>query len=260
MSKSQANSKPLFLGIDQTGAITKAGRPKPLEAMLLREGELIPCRLERLTQSALCKALAWPEIPSSLTIIADCVLGLPQGVRPGFYEALARAGQTDAFGRLAAQAFFESLERAEPLPRREVEVRCKANSVFQTHPFQKNIQTGTFRMWKDLAAEPGWFHFPVLDSGGARASTPIFEGYPSLSWKQLFGVNKRSPERLAALIQIRFPEINISVETKALIEKDPNLADAAVLALAGWYWLYKNKFSWLKYPKAQIEGWILGAD
>ena len=259
MARFFPKKRQIFIGIDQTGAVLSSGKPKPLEAIVLADGKLTPIRLPSLTASSLLQTLRWEIIPPTLTIIADCVLGLPEGVRPTFVNALSAAGDHPGFGRKSAQQFFSGFKKQEALPRRAVEVLCKANSVFQTHPFQKNIQTGTFRIWKDLASEPNWFYLPILGLGNRKFGTPIFEGYPTFSWKKLFPVTHREPSRLPELIKEHFPEIKLSETVACRLSRNANLADATVLALSGWRWLGARKPLIPRHTKARAEGWILGA-
>lgn len=259
--KKQLNSPgaSIYLGVDQTGAVRADGTPKPLAAAVLANGRIRPVFLDQLTARCLREMLESSDL-SSLRVVVDCVLGLPKDVKPRFREGLRRSLRTSGYGRPPARLFFESFECGEDLPRRQVEIQQRANSVFQTHPFQKNIQTGTFRIWKELASEPEWYCLPYLDGQFSPGLTPIFEGYPSLAWRKLLQVKSRQPEKLGALMKKHFPKIRMEREDQKKIERDPNLADAAVLALAGSVWLERRPFFWPPRSVAKYEGWILGAD
>lgn len=250
----------IFLGIDQTGAIFSNGKPKPLPACALLENEMVFFYLPALNKTEIEKNVGHLS-PTKTKIILDCVLGLPSAVPLSLRQAIASTKDVQGFGRKAAQEFFRTIEKYSSVerPRREVEALAKANSVFQEKPFQKNIQTGTFRLWKELSLEPSWYRFPHLGEENDRKRIPIFEGYPSYSWKFLFQTKHRNPQNFLPLFKAFFPKYKISKSSNISIQKDSNLLDAAVLALHAST-LPKLLFSLPKtstlYPTQ--EGWILG--
>ncbi len=250
----------IFLGIDQTGAVFTNGKPKPLPACAFIDNELDFFYLSNFSRFEIEKNLG-PLSPSKTKILLDCVLGLPRAVSLPLRKAISSTKRTQGFGRNVAMEFFRTIEQQSSVkkPRRIVEVLARANSVFQEKPFQKNIQTGTFRLWKELSQEPLWYRFPYLGEGYDGKRIPIFEGYPSFSWSALFQVKQRNPKKFLSLFKEKFPSCKIRRNSEALMQKDPNLLDAAVLALHAST-LAKSSFS---IPKKQPlyppqEGWILG--
>ena len=59
-------------------------------------------------------------------------------------------------------------------------------SVFKNKPFQKNVQTGTFRIWKDLGSDKEYenFSFWPYETESLNKYT-VCEAYPSLCRKEL---------------------------------------------------------------------------
>jgi hypothetical protein len=214
--------------------------------------------------------------------VVDSVLGLPSELKRGlerkgrsFRDYLLQAGKNTSYGRSAAEHFFQSiLEEASlspagsaSVPVREIEKKLGANSVFRTRPFQKNIQTGSFRIWSDLGKDPDWFWVMPheikeweVGSVPTHARAAICEGYPSFSWFKLFGAKSREPQKLPDLISERFPEVFFSKVQKEEIRQDADLADAVVLALAGYDAFYLNRYRYPAKRDLSWEGWILGAE
>lgn len=235
----------IFLGIDQTGAVDRRGRPKPLPACLIKNNSVSLFYLESFSEKIV---LLKPDL-----ICIDCVLGLPVTTQFSLREALAQTKDYKTFGRDVAQAFFANLGAGKKHTR-TVEVTLNANSVFTVHPFQKNIQTGTYRFWKEMAESPDWFYFPALPKEKVRKSNriPVVEGYPSYYWKILLKKNHRTPKELIKILKSAYPKLILKSSDIKLLEKDENLADALVLALAARK--FKNDLSRKSHP----EGWILG--
>lgn len=247
-----------YLGVDQTGAINTRGEPKPLPSCLIIGNQIRPFYLKKFNQHSLSEVLSPGEF-INLKICMDCVLGLPKELKLPWRMAIQKASEIKTYGRAPAQSFFREIlseRKIKHIPTRQVEALCRANSVFQERPFQKNIQTGTFRFWKEMALEPHWFYVPRLsgEKKYSRSRIPIMEGYPSLAWRLLFGVNRREPENLFRHLKTHFPEMRFSPVQLKLFQSDANLADAAVLALLARKLMNQE----LSGPATQ-EGWILGA-
>lgn len=233
--------------------------------------------LEAWTQDA---GVRW----SRVAIVLDVVIGLPATCWPAWAEGsggdrpwslFARAAATPGWGRPAGERFFETLlpgASAATLPRRLCEHDAGANSVFLTRPFQKNVQTGTFRVWKDLAGGEGgarWANVWAFDRRVAVRSAPwIFEGYPSLLWSKVFGHRRRAPARFADVLAAARA---LGVEASACacaslvrhVAASPDVADAAVLALGaacldvgGRLMVPFRAFETDVIPRG--EGWIAG--
>jgi hypothetical protein len=296
----------VFFGVDQTGATLQGGkkaRPLPC-AILIEESprawtstwrvELL--ELESASLGCFQDALSRAGVPAvewgSCALLLDCVLGLPHEVCAGseegasflwklFKKAAAYSYQGKSYGREAAEVFFaEILEQSgqKGIPTRQCEELAAANSVFRSRPFQKNIQTGTYRLWKDLGKElgreaSGWGNFwPAnLWSSPDLARPWIFEGYPSWIWKRVLGLPHRDSKLLKQLFDSGRMEFADRVRVKAsdwnLLLEDADLTDAFVLAIGGLA-LQDRKELWSpplfqgltpeQKKRIQREGWILG--
>lgn len=243
-----------FLGIDQTGAINHKGNPKPLPCCLITKNEIEFFYLDHLSKNQILKAISennWASV--DLFICMDCVIGLPRSLNLDWRQTTKKTLLYPGWGKSIAQRFFSDLlnecflraeKKSKDLPRRKSEIKLKANSVFQIHPFQKNIQTGTFRFWKELAISSDDFFAPAVDSLKNKKSQtqakspkpiPIFEGYPSHSWLVLFQSNTRDSKKISKHMKKFFPLLKWTLSHERKINKDANLADALLLALT----LYK---------------------
>lgn len=254
IKKGPEGSKPqpeiFFLGIDQTGAVDSKGRPKPLPAALIRGQTVEFFYLPALSKEHIEKKLG--SSTSQIMICADCVLGLPESVGVSWRAALKGLSNFTSYGRTPAQKYFYDLGKGE-IHKRKIEIACKANSVFQEKPFQKNIQTGTYRLWKDIFLNENDFWIPALEKKKTDLQIPLFEGYPSFSWKLLLQASTRSPKDLTSLIKKAKIGITWTKDHQAQAEKDPNLADAFLLALT------MQKFAGVAFDrKPTNEGHILG--
>jgi len=281
-----------FIGIDQTGASLNNGKSaKPLPVCVARETEKgkwqvhtqkekKPLTLPALTSDHIKDLLECLNLSNGLkktALIADCVLGLPKAVfhskKKGsdclwnlFQEAAAFKLGEKEFGRDVAEKFFEHLlpPKSKSYPRRVCEVWSESNSVFRSKPYQKNIQTGTFRMWKELGQNPTpWTYlWPYSEVENDRNDLPwIFEGYPSLIWKDYLGLSHRNPKKLKSILAN--VKTKVAVDSWTPLEKYPDHADSFVLV---WGAIHLQncsqllnpfqKFPSMKAPKR--EGWIMG--
>jgi len=227
------------------------------------------------------------RVGNPIRVLVDAVLGLPLDIttqiqKPGgnmadwFEQALAhherRLGlKRPARGRDPAEDFFATLLKRAGVggvPTRECERLAGANSVFVPRPYQKNVQTGTYRIWVELGAAlkgGDQFSFPhhgeMADAGlGGHSEGPrisIEESWPSLLWKRLLQAPHREPGNLQALLRdfgIRESfDIKVAESCLAHCVLHPDHADALVLALAGVI-LPSNSG---EIPTAG-EGWITG--
>lgn len=233
--------------------------------------------------SVLAAQLDRADLPSSLAMMVDCVFGLPADVSRAlghsprgaahiwrlFRRAADRPGDA-RFGRAVSEAFFADLVRDsrlsfDPLPRRDCERACMANSVFLTRPFQKNVQTGTHRIWRDLGeGARAWTRIWPFDA--PAPGTWLFESYPSLLWRELFGLRTRLRPALRAAATAYFRKrAKVTVDDWDFITADPERADAAVLALGGLALQLDGRlfepfagFDRRALPTLPLEGWITG--
>ena len=86
-----------------------------------------------------------------------------------------------------------------------------------------------------------------------QSQLPLFEGYPTYSWKKILGSNRRRPGDISNLLKQNKFDIRWTKENQNFVNKDSNFADAFVLALT----LSKLKNMAFKQNK-NIEGSILG--
>jgi hypothetical protein len=307
-----------YVGVDQTGAVVKRRGEtawKPLPAALIVPGTGRKLRIIAADKDR--KALAIDAfnagaiaslaalggtVPERIVTLVDCVLGLPspmrrhsESIRDLFSLATAFNDQTTIpMGRKRAAAFFHQLlcesnfqgAPGERWPLRHCERLTASNSVFQEHPFQKNVQSGTYRIWCDLGSlchsdcHPRlWPHDYHESSDGKIPGIGfpemiIAEGYPSLYWKKLFDLRSRQPASLRPAVNRTMERYKLTVESAdwELIESDPDLADAVVLGLAAF--VLDSRGLFLKAVnatdltsasvkpdmfEASYEGWIAGA-
>ncbi len=284
-----------FLGIDQTGAATHQGKKaKPLKCCLVNldrnpwevhtqidHKPLSLASLDRANLQWLLKPfnIAWPT--SKLAILADCVFGLPHKVveeitTPNtlnfpwelFQRAQLHTLGDSLYGRAVSESFFANLlPKSSAIPKRFCEQLSGSNSVFVTRPYQKNIQTGTYRIWRDLACSDSkpWLNiWPFNSKDNFQPDFPwIFEGYPSLLWRELFDIPTRNSSLL--LKKLKAPSFRrlFCFDSYRFLNTDPDLCDAVVLALAGAI-LQKEKALFTPFPgfwsspHLNSEGWICG--
>ena len=282
----------IFVGIDQTGASLRGGveaRPLPV-AVVEKVGDgawLVthdpsgrPLRLAAFAPEEVERVLresrgAKSSLGRHVAILADCVFGLPAATWPakhagnrGLWELFAHAAAHEGgYGLKPAAAYFANIlaragEQPERYPVRECERLSGANSVFRTHPFQKNIQCGTYRIWRDLGRTRGqWLNFRYFTpEREARSNKPwVFEAYPSLIWRELLMQRTRNLSELGRALKANAPEVAIDEASLAHIERDADAADAAVLAVGG-YLLQKKRLLFADAPRKDEgkEGWIVG--
>jgi hypothetical protein len=259
-----------YLGIDQTGAVDSRGRPKPLPTAILRP--LGPSGKYSLSTVWLPKFSAksldgLTNKPNTAIILLDCVLGLPArkhafGEKP-LRQAMNAAASHPGFGRKAASDFFltvlENLGPGESL--RACERIGKAMPVFLDKPFQRSIQAGAYRFWKDLGAEPEWCDFwPFTPKPQGRPI--LLESYASLFWRSVLGFPSRKPQELLGWLSSQKSWLEFNPQKIGAAAKDPNIADAIVLAVAGK--ILHEKHSLFQIPEGHLkkdalaEGWIAG--
>ncbi|MEY4631421.1 MAG: hypothetical protein RIQ81_1541 [Pseudomonadota bacterium] len=236
---------------------------------------------------------------ADVAVLVDSVLGLPYAknlhpfqLRDFFYKAATHEKNSkEKPGRERAADFFDGLLRqyykptpslgTAPFPRRICEAISGSNSVFQKHPFQKNIQSGTYRIWcdlghalipgEDLTAEPSiWPHDHLQATRTASKSMIIAEGYPSFYWRHLFSAPSRQPLNIESLTIHEFEKrkLKLACDSWQVLKKDPDAADAAILALSAFLLdLNHELFPDLRESPAArqsrqlsqilVEGWIV---
>lgn len=260
-----------FIGIDQTGAQKGSGvKALPCAVLTQTSGQwrILSTALEKLDQNSLEKLWKDHCENSKVWIALDSVLGLPTSSWPErtrLWDLFSSAAQTKGYGQRVAEAFFSQFAGSADIPKRVVEIKAGANSVFRSRPFQKNIQTGTFRSWKELGFDQKWLNLWPHDFLQVNPKQPsLAEVYPTHSWRKLFGFKSRSPEQIPSLLKSL--EIHCDTASQNHFTKDADAADACIAALTAYTICKKeNPFSRLSktlYQRYQLdkEGWILGVD
>ncbi len=263
-----------FYGIDQTGALASKGRDaRPLATALYhKQGNAWSLSLARIPsfskfelEGAFSRSLC-----KSTLILVDAVLWPmfgkgAKGLRRGFLEAASFTHNSKHYGREVAERFFRSAlatqfpsavrSKVRVYPRRECEKRAQANSVFQTRPYQRNIQCGTFRIWKNLGAYPEWcMYWPFQTQSNLPT---LAEGYPSEIWRKVFGLKTRDREQLSKMLA----RVRMSAQDRDLISRDADFADAAVLAMGSARMMARSSMVLTPSVTRSMlnrEGWIFG--
>jgi hypothetical protein len=228
-----------------------------------------------------------------LIVAIDCVMGLPTGVPCNphwgqgrsmllqlFLEAAHHQNQLklrgDApYGMEASRSFFRKLypdgaqdqKRPPRPPQRWVENLLRANSVFRERPFQKNIQSGTYRIWADLgeSSHLDRLHFWPFDHvARCQAGECVFvECYPSHLWRVDWDIARRNPENLISKLDQADRPLRLSPQDRQVLLSSPDHCDALVNAL-GYINRWESNPIEPPYPDArrvlEKEGWILGAE
>lgn len=243
----------IFIGIDQTGAINAKGIPKPLPACALIKNEVHFFYLSTLDRIEIEKQVGTLN-PTQTFVCLDCVLGVADSLEYTFSEVLQKIHTVEGYGRKIASKFFREIGDGK-IHRRKIEIQAKANSVFQEHPFQKNIQTGTFRFWKEISENRDDFYISALEKQKNKLQIPLIEGYPTHIWRTALKSKFRRPENLGLILRELKSDLIWNRKHASFVKKDPNLADAFVLAFGAKY-LHKP----VKFKRIHPEGRILGLE
>jgi hypothetical protein len=266
---------------------------------------LHPDNLDGLLRENNCLT-AHQTVDSRVALLIDSVFGLPSTVWPfdkapgaeTLWHLFARTAldtnERKGFGLKPAAHFFEELlnsahghlPRAKAqlspasghslirrdgtpitdLPTRTCERLAGANSVFRTRPYQRNIQCGTYRIWRDLGSlgKP-WANIRCFETRSTvRNDRPwIFEAYPSLLWRKLLQIRTRQLGQLPSALKMCEPTIHLTEQGRALIARNPDHADAAVLAVCGGLLQKAGKlFAPIPLDNYLLgrEGWIVGLE
>lgn len=249
-------------GIDQTGAALSDTRSKPLKAAELTfdlEYRLIDLNFIQIANLSDWISTLDQKIKNHIFI--DCVFGLPFDLYKSKPELeirdwIQKAGAFNVngknYGLDVSEEFFKTLKSYYNLenlthPKRTVESALKSNSVFTTRPFQKNIQTGTFRIWKELSFVLDQVLIWPIDAPIINSSHVIlYEVYPSYFYFKLFNTKSRD---IAPLQKILAP-FNLKL-------KDPDYADAFIAGLGGYTCLQERNVWTNLNSKTKFEGDIL---
>ena len=275
-----------FIGIDQTGAISKNGinaKPLPVSLLFVNKNQ----KWEIIVSNELFLDYFSPECIKKLfqkycnhihlnkTFIAiDSVFGVPhrkdlkntKSIRSYYKQAINHSHNnlfSINFGRNVAEDFFKLSKWYENsnLPKRLVESIAKANSLFSARPYQKNVQTGSYRTWVELGQywkDDDYFLWPfdiITDVDKAI----IAEIYPSYFWKNYFDSSTRGKLNLSKIIDIMDENIIYSSQIDQLNEDHQ---DAVIASLGAYKSIDNNSYCYpYEYVEDSIrnrEGWILG--
>jgi len=238
------------VGIDQTS------RPKPLPLVVLSRDEsgwvLDHRSLKALTPKELL-AQGIPALNSRTWISADCVLWVFHGEgEQGMWRTLAEAAAHQG----GARDFFKAHQGGRDL--RHVDQLARAQSVFRELPYQRNIQSGTFRVWSEIGGHRWLNLWPFCQTANPDQAW-LAEAYPTYFWKQHFNTKRRDPALLARFLdEIPSKWMSVSDETKQQLLQ-PDYADAAILCLSTFALLTLEP-EWIsireRFPRE--EGWIFG--
>ena len=255
------NQIDIILGVDQCGAVDNNGLPKALPSSILyytNKWQLYPeeLNLKAFTREAI-QELFLEKIGSSMdeqniVIAVDCVFGLPRSTGlnfTGLKNWIADAGSMDGYGFYAAKKFFDSKIGAHEIFR-QAEKQLNSGSVFSPYPLQKNIQTGTFRIWKDLNSwsDNSYSMWPFEAYKGAGKPW-IIEAYPSLAYLLLQNTKRQFKINLPLDIQSSIANLD------ALHGFSKDHRDASMAAILTW----KIANQGLREQRqVDIEGAILG--
>lgn len=231
----------------------------------------------------------------------DCVLGLPEIVhasllkkgwfcgadikshlhecfRLAFEHSQCLSEQRKPFmGRQVAQTFFDDMKNAADIdgktddddrafPRRLCEQRLGAQSLFRTKPYQRNIQTGSFRFWVELGRmirNGERFHVGpfISEKASEQSLSPgihLLEVYPSLYWRSDWSLRKRDPLKLLNLLRQQENRIDLSdlFTNHNQLTNDHYDAIVSVLALFD-RWQNQRSLFFAKKDQTNIEGFIM---
>jgi len=181
-----------IVGIDQTGAIDSKGRFRPLYGVTLSldaDGAVLSHVAEHLPRLDFNR---WRMTSDRTLILVDAVLGLPESMwRPNesIRDLFALTRDLTQFGIKGGEEFFlklyadrtghKLLDKVSADELRESERVHNAQSLFRSKPYQRNVQTGTLRVWHELSQQnlgdvAIWPHDPVR----ANHKLVLAEGYP----------------------------------------------------------------------------------
>lgn len=303
IARAVMNGFDVFVGVDQTGAATSGGtEAKSLPCAVLFRDETgwilratnlsteSPLYLSNFSRRSLIDMLTEAGLPeptaivgsAKVALLVDCVFGLAQEAWPRnkksgaatLRKLFARAARDEkgrrGYGLNAAAAYFKDVLRRSSTPPaegaypvRECEVLANANSVFRTHPYQRNIQCGTYRIWRDLGRfGSDWVHLRFFERASDLRPRPmLFETYPSLMWNLSLDLTTRHMPSLVVALDRAFPDVAISKQDIDAILASPDRADAAVLALGGRWLRDRGLLVHGEPSKSKTlarEGWIAG--
>jgi len=264
-----------ILGIDQTGARSgKRDRPLPY-CLLLRQDSrgIIQPRaralrpgLESLVHENIKTLLGqWADRPGVVAV--DAVLGLPgvcgikqTALKKCFENAYRSYDSGLREGERHFSSFLNHLSNESPQDRsalrRICEEKTQAQSVFVNKPAQRNIQTGTHRIWRDLGRDTSWFE--LWPSHRNVDCILLCEVYPSFFWRSVLGLKSRQPKKLGAIKSA----FNVGGRLDAIYSTQGDWADAAIAALGTLACIMSKPLAQADTlpQEATQEGWILGLE
>jgi hypothetical protein len=244
--------------LTQNGGGTRSKKPLVLESLDFDQIEAL-CQSEGAGSNALTSKLG------PIVLAMDCVLGLPKSVHSGLIRAghvngknfqqdlqnlmkkafehtsKCVADKKPGYGFQTSLDFFNHLlessgpsDTEQKAPIRRVEELVSAHSVFKPYPFQKNIQTGTFRIWSDLGYNLSlglkFDIWPFTALSGKNDQILICEAYPSYFWKHDIKHTSRKAQALLKCLKDGF-DLPVAIDFEELSALGADHLDALVNAL-----------------------------
>ncbi len=283
-----------WIGIDQTGAARLGGKKAaPLPVVRARRNGDVLSVGDVEWWSGLDLSQDRIGVGFRTAVVLDCVLGLPVDVQKMHplaadvrklleYAAVWKpSSEIKEYGREVAAGFFSEFSAGSSDSRRECEVLSGAQSVFKTMPWQRNIQTGTWRMWRelghtlrsgdvDLKIWPQEFQTSESNTRLShvwRSHVWLFEAWPTLLWKSWLRQTSRKLENgvqaLSSMVAETRMNLHLPESLAKLVEKDANVADSLVMAVSAAVMdeigVLTNPWpGFMEHPTARSEGWIIG--
>jgi len=267
-----------ILGVDQTGAVVQSTfHPKPLSAALisfngskryLSQPQFLKALLPKYVTQLIAKE------PYNLWVLMDCVLGLPYKlttkVDSRFFIEVRNFVTQYGYGLTPSIQFLSKIfqsqlgfninfkdPKQQPFFKRKVEIKAGSNSVFQLHPFQKNIGCGSYRIWSELAHWDPNDYMIWPDRGSEKSHIVFAEVYPSYIWKHYIKSKRGDCEALKHWLKEL--GVNHSIDWSCVTLDQ---LDAIVSASIGVWYCQRGMSlprSLSEYSKQLIlERWILG--
>jgi hypothetical protein len=163
-----------------------------------------------------------------------------------------------------AKAFFDQehgrlKNRGHAVPEfRGIDLKVKAQSVFRPIPYQRNIQTGSFRIWTELSGSTGIGVWPWSRLENSKGSL-LAEAYPSWMARNLFGLKSRSPQEFLRWMKTNGTvRVSFKKEVGQKLLDSTEATDSAILAMGSMILYEQSPEAFKSTPRKRREGWILG--
>lgn len=239
-----------ILGVDQTGAKGVSGKAKKLPTSLLyrvnnKWSLLSPLYLESFDWKSIKELLLSKNLnpqQSKTLVVADCVLGLPERIVKNqdpltlILKSMRSASSHEGVGLKAGEFFFKkNFPEAQAMTglelTRTLEKKLGCLSVFKNKPFQKNVQTGTYRIWSDLGENESYNDFNIWPYQNAPGRAYLCEGYPAYAKKSMKDKNKKFLDGLSSDHQDASALCFLGLNCFGKVKNKKSLKEGCVLVL-----------------------------